>query len=48
MVRYDHPLKLKLSPSFSWYKRSEFGIRVAIFFSAASISGAFGGLLAVC
>ncbi|KAF8271580.1 MFS general substrate transporter [Lactarius quietus] len=29
-----------------WYKRSEFGIRVAIFFSAASVSGAFGGLLA--
>ena len=32
----------------SWYKRSEYGIRVAIFFSAASVSGAFGGLLAVC
>jgi len=32
----------------SWYKRSEFGIRAAIFFSAATISGAFGGLLAVC
>lgn len=30
-----------------WYKRSEFGIRAAIFFSAATISGAFGGLLAV-
>ncbi|KAF9650536.1 MFS general substrate transporter [Thelephora ganbajun] len=29
-----------------WYKRSEFGIRAALFFSAASISGAFGGLLA--
>jgi MFS family permease len=29
-----------------WYKRSEFGIRSAIFFSAASVSGAFGGLLA--
>ncbi|VDC03439.1 unnamed protein product [Peniophora sp. CBMAI 1063] len=29
-----------------WYKRSEFGIRAAIFFSAASVSGAFGGLLA--
>ncbi|TFK39766.1 major facilitator superfamily domain-containing protein [Crucibulum laeve] len=29
-----------------WYKRSEFGIRVAIFFSAATVSGAFGGLLA--
>jgi hypothetical protein len=31
----------------SWYKRSEFGIRAAIFFSAATVSGAFGGLLAV-
>jgi uncharacterized membrane protein YfcA len=31
----------------SWYKRQEFGIRAAIFFSAASASGAFGGLLAV-
>ncbi|KAF9466139.1 MFS general substrate transporter [Collybia nuda] len=29
-----------------WYKRSEFGVRAAIFFSAASVSGAFGGLLA--
>lgn len=29
-----------------WYKRSEFGIRAAIFFSAAAISGSFGGLLA--
>ncbi|KAF9224037.1 MFS general substrate transporter [Gyrodon lividus] len=29
-----------------WYKRSEFGIRMAIFFSAATVSGAFGGLLA--
>jgi len=29
-----------------WYKRSEFGIRVAIFFSAAAVAGSFGGLLA--
>lgn len=29
-----------------WYKRSEFGIRAAFFFSAATVSGAFGGLLA--
>ncbi|EJT72247.1 hypothetical protein GGTG_09113 [Gaeumannomyces tritici R3-111a-1] len=29
-----------------WYKRSEFGIRAAIFFSAAAIAGSFGGLLA--
>lgn len=33
---------------YSWYKRSEFGIRAAVFFSAATVSGAFGGLLAVC
>lgn len=29
-----------------WYKRTEFGIRAAFFFSAATVSGAFGGLLA--
>jgi len=29
-----------------WYKRSEFGIRAAIFFSAAALAGSFGGLLA--
>ncbi|CUA74713.1 putative transporter C1002,16c [Schizosaccharomyces pombe 972h-] [Rhizoctonia solani] len=29
-----------------WYKRSEFGIRAAVFFSAATVNGAFGGLLA--
>jgi MFS family permease len=29
-----------------WYKRSEFGIRSAIFFSAAALAGSFGGLLA--
>lgn len=29
-----------------WYERSEFGRRLAIFFSAATVSGAFGGLLA--
>ncbi|KAF7790035.1 hypothetical protein EIP86_000984 [Pleurotus ostreatoroseus] len=29
-----------------WYRRSEFGIRAAVFFSAATVSGAFGGLLA--
>ncbi|KAI0769158.1 MFS general substrate transporter [Irpex lacteus] len=29
-----------------WYKRSEFGMRAAVFFSAATVSGAFGGLLA--
>lgn len=29
-----------------WYKRSEFGIRAAFFFSSAAIAGSFGGLLA--
>ena len=29
-----------------WYKRTEFGIRSAIFFSAAALAGSFGGLLA--
>lgn len=29
-----------------WYKRTEFGLRAALFFSAATVSGAFGGLLA--
>lgn len=25
-----------------WYRRSEFGIRMAIFFSAAALAGSFG------
>ncbi|KAK2750089.1 hypothetical protein FQN57_004581 [Myotisia sp. PD_48] len=29
-----------------WYKRSEFGVRIALFFSAAAVAGSFGGLLA--
>ncbi|KAI9931429.1 hypothetical protein ASPWEDRAFT_169725 [Aspergillus wentii DTO 134E9] len=29
-----------------WYKRSEFGVRMAIFFSSAALAGSFGGLLA--
>ena len=29
-----------------WYKRSELGIRAAVFFSAAALAGSFGGLLA--
>jgi MFS family permease len=29
-----------------WYKRAECGLRMAIFFSAATAAGAFGGLLA--
>lgn len=29
-----------------WYKRREFGVRAAVFFSAAAIAGSFGGLLA--
>lgn len=41
-----HPVTLIIAFS-SWYKRSEFGIRAALFFSAATVSGAFGGLLAV-
>lgn len=30
-----------------WYPRKKFGLRAAIFFSAATVSGAFGGLLSV-
>ncbi|KAI5814864.1 high-affinity nicotinic acid transporter [Pyronema omphalodes] len=29
-----------------WYKRRELGVRAAVFFSAAAVSGSFGGLLA--
>lgn len=29
-----------------WYKREERTYRVALFFSAASLAGAFGGILA--
>ncbi|EJU02841.1 MFS general substrate transporter [Dacryopinax primogenitus] len=29
-----------------WYRRAEYGIRIAFFFCAATISGAFGGLIA--
>jgi MFS family permease len=29
-----------------WYRRHECGLRMALFFSAATIAGAFGGLLA--
>jgi MFS family permease len=29
-----------------WYRRHECGLRIALFFSAASVAGAFGGLLA--
>ncbi|KAI5293786.1 hypothetical protein KEM52_005232 [Ascosphaera acerosa] len=29
-----------------WYRRSEIGVRMAIFFSAAALAGSFGGLLA--
>lgn len=29
-----------------WYKRHECGLRISIFFSAATAAGAFGGLLA--
>lgn len=30
----------------AWYKREEFGVRAAVFFSAAALAGSFGGLLA--
>ena len=30
----------------TWYKRHELALRIGIFVSAASMSGAFGGLLA--
>lgn len=29
-----------------WYKRNEFGVRAAVFLSAAALAGSFGGLLA--
>ena len=29
-----------------WYKRSEHALRLAIFFSMATLAGAFGGILA--
>lgn len=29
-----------------WYRRHECGLRMAVFFSAATAAGAFGGLLA--
>lgn len=29
-----------------WYRRDEFGVRMAIFFSGAALAGSFGGLLA--
>src|SRR6266536_2137815 len=30
----------------TWYRRTEVGFRIALFFSAATAAGAFGGLLA--
>ena len=47
MVRSNHLLTPQTQPSFSWYKRTEFGIRAALFFSAAPVSCAFAGFLAV-
>ena len=29
-----------------WYRRSEFGVRSALFFASAALAGSFGGLLA--
>ncbi|KAI6094382.1 hypothetical protein EDD16DRAFT_1699031 [Pisolithus croceorrhizus] len=49
MVGWGIMLVLKLVSlwiGIHWYKRSGFGIHAAIFFSAATVSGAFGGLLA--
>ena len=47
LVWHVRPIQLfRLTISYSWYKREEFGKRAAIFFSAATVSGAFGGLLA--
>lgn len=37
---------LSLRTTSQWYKRSERQYRVALFFSAASLAGAFGGILA--
>lgn len=34
-------------PAYSWYKRAELGTKIAYFFSSATISGAFSGLLSV-
>ena len=38
--------KLIIASITMWYKRHECGLRMAIFFSAATAAGAFGGLLA--
>lgn len=35
------------SEPYSWYKRTELGTRVAVFFTSATIAGAFSGFLAV-
>ncbi len=40
--KHTHESSSSLDFLFSWYKRSELGTRVAIFFSAATVSGAFG------
>lgn len=42
----SHVKDLTLTLRSCWYKRKEFGIRAAIFFSAAALAGSFGGLLA--
>ena len=39
-------LPLTLSLPYSWYRRDELGTRVGVFFSSATIAGAFSGLLA--
>lgn len=44
VIEWRHRRDLTLS--FSWYRRNELGTRVGVFFSSATIAGAFSGLLA--
>lgn len=44
VIKWRHRRDLTLS--FSWYRRNELGTRVGVFFSSATIAGAFSGLLA--
>lgn len=46
LVRNIYTVSVLPLSSIVRYKRSEFGIRSAIFFSAAALAGSFGGLLA--
>jgi sugar phosphate permease len=46
---YSNPTKKKIltftHALISWYKRSELGSRIAVFFSAATVAGAFSGYI---